>query len=470
MGIAGIAVTVLSVVWPVAAAQEKHGPIGCWKGDEADSPPGNVTADATGAHPGVYRNGASTGPRPAPAPAFPFANERCMTFAGPEAGVFVPDAPDLRLTGDFTISFWVRVAEPPADWVRLAGKGNFDIRQFGIWLERGTHRLLFQQYDGGGQPILNLYSSAPIALNAWHHVAGVVEGQTARLYVGGSLSASGPRPGTAGLTADPLTFGYAGFHAALRGQMDEIRLYARALGGDDVASLARGGTEADVAAVAERRARKAEEALERFRKMVRDPAPAVRAAAVGELAGYPDEKTLKKVAEILLGGDPSPAVRAAAARALGNFREFRKTAVPVLQGALGGPNQKEYDVQAAVLEGLGKLGDEAALPTIHHHFRAEHVKVAQAALAAAGAMRHAGSIEPLIELGEDVEKWLQREQAGPYRDDRGVGDREAAKARLGEVRAEILRALQAITREKWTTFREWRIWWSRRKAGFRVPD
>lgn len=124
MGIAGIAVTVLSVVWPVAAAQEKHEPIGCWKGDEADPPPGNVAADATGAHPGVYRNGASTGPRPAPAPAFSFPNERCMTFAGPQAGV----GGAARAGGGET--------SPPGSWVGTRGGYRAGRRRASGWCAR----------------------------------------------------------------------------------------------------------------------------------------------------------------------------------------------------------------------------------------------------------------------------------------------------------------------------------------------
>jgi HEAT repeat protein len=454
--------------WATSVRQDL---VGYWRGDEADPPPDGVAADVTGAHPGTYRNGATTvGPLPGTPPTFKFPNDRCMTFPGGNAQVVVPDAPALRLIGDFTVSFWVRATAAPSDWVRFVGKGNLQLRQFGVWLEPGTRRILFQQYNGAGESIVNLLSSAPIGLDAWHHVACAVRGQTALVYVNGSLGASAARSGTPAVSADPLTFGYGGMHGGFQGQLDDIRLYGRALEGEEIAVLAQGGAAVDEAAVAQMRARKVEAAMERFRKLLRDPAPSVRAAAVSELAGVQDEKTLKMLAEILMGGDPSPGVRAAAARALGKFGRFRPSAAAILRGAMGGPNQKEPEVQAAVLEGWSALGDEEALPTIHHHFRADPIRVAKAAVAAAGAMRRRESIEPLIDLGEDVEKWLKREQAGPYRDDRGVGDRAAAAARLNEMRAEIFRALQSITREKWTTFQEWRIWWSRRKASYKVPD
>jgi HEAT repeat protein len=214
--------------------------------------------------------------------------------------------------------------------------------------------------------------------------------------------------------------------------------------------------------------KEAEEAIDRFQKAYRDPNPTARAAAVTELSRTPHEKTLKKLAGFLM--QDVPQVRVAAAKGLGNFKDYKKMATPVLVASLGGPNQKEYDVQAAIFEGLGLLRDETALGAVHGNFRAEHIKVAKAAVASAGAIRHRDSIDALIELIEDLEKWLKREQSGPYRDDKGVGDKNAAKSRLTDLQGEVIKAFQSITKEKWTTAQEWKIWWGKRKATFKVPD
>jgi len=214
--------------------------------------------------------------------------------------------------------------------------------------------------------------------------------------------------------------------------------------------------------------KEADEAIERFKKAYRDPNPTARAAAVAELSKTPHDKTLRKVAEFLQ--QDVPQVRIAAAKGMGEFKDYKKMATPVLVASLGGPNQKEYAVQAAIFEGLGKLRDETALPAVHNNFRAEHITVAKAAVASAGAIRHRDSMDALIALIEDIEKWLKREQNGPYKDDKGVGDKAAAKARITDIQDEVVKAFQSITKEKWTTSQEWKIWWGKRKATFKVPD
>lgn len=66
------------------------------------------------------------------------------------------------------------------------------------------------------------------------------------------------------------------------------------------------------------------------------------------------------------------------------------------------------EAQAAILEALGALGDEAALARVHSSFRERDARVAQAAIEATGVLRSAGSIEPLLALLRDLEKWMER--------------------------------------------------------------
>ncbi len=147
---------------PALAAPQ--GPTAYWKGDEAAPPPGNVAVDSAGTYDGTYQNGATTvGPRPTPAPSFQFPNDRCMTFAGgaqPAAHVSVPDAPALRVTGDFTVAFWMRKTGDVSDWARMVGKGNSTQRNFGVWeWAGGDGRIKFQQYNSSGGSVLELDST-----------------------------------------------------------------------------------------------------------------------------------------------------------------------------------------------------------------------------------------------------------------------------------------------------------------------
>lgn len=211
--------------------------------------------------------------------------------------------------------------------------------------------------------------------------------------------------------------------------------------------------------------KEAEAALERFKAAYRSDSATARALAVAELCTVPHEKTLARVAPLLTGG--SKDVRIAAARGLGKFADFKKHVTPILIGSLA-PNDKEPDVVAAIFEGLGMLGDENALPTIHKHFEDKDSKIANAALAAAGVLRHVSSIDPIVELMKDYEKQSKVSTAGGA--GLPAGDDRKKKLAVAVLPATI-KAMKAITREKWATTGEWVIWWGRRKAqNYKVPE
>jgi hypothetical protein len=212
------------------------------------------------------------------------------------------------------------------------------------------------------------------------------------------------------------------------------------------------------------------EALERFKQAMKGATPAAQAAAIQELSRTPHELTLKKIVPFLVDG--AKQARCAAGAGLGNFTDYKKLATPMLLNALSaGPNLKEPDVLAAIYEGLGKLADPISFDTIHTRgFRHEQVNVAKAALAAAGTMRQKESMEPLIDLLKDIDKWIAKKQAGPYRDAKGTpGDEGQAKTRLEDIQKAVIKAIQDITKEKWTTTKEWQIWWDKHKANFEIP-
>jgi HEAT repeat protein len=208
------------------------------------------------------------------------------------------------------------------------------------------------------------------------------------------------------------------------------------------------------------------EALDRFKTGMKATSAVGQAAAITELARTPHEKTFPKIAPFVMDG--AKETRIAAAKGLGNFTDYKKMATPTLMSALSAPaNAKEFDVLAAIYEGLGKLADPLSLDTVHKGFRSEQIKPAKAAIACAGAMRQKESMDVLIALLTDVQKWLKNKQGGPYKDDKGQnGDDNAIKTRVEDIQKEIIKAFQAITKEKWTTAQEWELWWTKHKATF----
>jgi HEAT repeat protein len=217
--------------------------------------------------------------------------------------------------------------------------------------------------------------------------------------------------------------------------------------------------------------KEADDALERFKAAYKGAA-AARASAVSDLARTPHEKTLVKL-EGILGGEELP-VRIAAAKGLGNFTDYKKKVTPVLLGVLASTGKDTVSLAEAIFEALGKLGDETALESVHKHFDDKDEKFVKAALGAAGDIKSSKSIDPIIELLKKYDKILgedKNDKKGKGSGGGGVGvpygggggddpQRKLAK----DTRPACIKALIAITKEKWTTSQEWVIWWSKHKG------
>ncbi|HUR38547.1 MAG TPA: HEAT repeat domain-containing protein, partial [Planctomycetota bacterium] len=171
-----------------------------------------------------------------------------------------------------------------------------------------------------------------------------------------------------------------------------------------------------------------DEALKRFSKAFANPSPGARATAVLELSKTLHDKTLNRILPLVVSDVTE--VRVAAAKALAEFGDWKKLVTPSLMAALK-PNEKDLKVQEAIYITLGKLQDPVAISTVHGNFREPDVRVAKYAIGCAGSMRQKESMDALLELQKDVQKWLKNKQAGPYRDDKGQqGDDNAIKGRL----------------------------------------
>ncbi len=149
-----------------------------------------------------------------------------LRFGTKEDAAVVQDAPRLRLTGDLSIAFWVKLERAVATRRLVVGKGEGD---YAVWLFPGD-RLLFEECDAAGQRVVALSVEDVLPPGAWHHVAAVVKSGKAFLYVNGRQAATGSCSGPPTASPGPLRFG--------AGALDDLRLYSRALSPDEVKSLA----------------------------------------------------------------------------------------------------------------------------------------------------------------------------------------------------------------------------------------
>ncbi|MBN1673250.1 MAG: hypothetical protein JXR37_19550 [Kiritimatiellae bacterium] len=150
--------------------------------------------------------------------------------------VKVPDAESLRITGAVTIAAWIRIADPGRDRYAaiVSQKPNRKSRAgYALEYQPGANKLVLRSSGDSA------YAEQVDLDTGWHHVAGVVDGTTGRLYVDGEEKTTDPEMGALEKSDAPLSIGrLSGDDALFEGVIDEVCVYARALSADEVRHLA----------------------------------------------------------------------------------------------------------------------------------------------------------------------------------------------------------------------------------------
>lgn len=101
--------------------------------------------------------------------------------------------------------------------------------------------------DGGVPLVYNVWGDKPLArgetaltLGRWHHVAALFAEKSSSLYVDGQLVGSGPQPETHRTPTLAFLGSIDGAQAPFRGQLDEVRVYDRAMNEDEIVAEAKG--------------------------------------------------------------------------------------------------------------------------------------------------------------------------------------------------------------------------------------
>jgi hypothetical protein len=199
-----------------------------------DETTGNVVSDSSGnAHPGTA-NGTH---------AFaPGVIGNALTFDGATAFVAAPSGVVSTLTS-ITIATWVEV-DASTSWQRILDFGNSSTVYMLLTPRSSTTGTLrFAITVGGttGEQILDGSSALPTGV--WKHVAVVLDGQKAALYVDGVLesfkSSFTLRPIDLGATRNNwLGRSEYAVDPYFKGKLDDFRIYASALSAEQVAAIA----------------------------------------------------------------------------------------------------------------------------------------------------------------------------------------------------------------------------------------
>ena len=190
--------------------------VGAWGFDEAG---GTTTADSSG----KGNTGTISGATRTTTGRFGSA----LSFDGVNDIVSVPDSASLDLTNRATLEAWVNPAVLGTAWRTALLKEQAGQLVYALYANNDLNRPSGHLFTTG-----DLFSSgtAALSLNTWSHLAMTWDGTTQRLFVNGVQVGSRAVSGTLVNGAGALRFGGNNVWSEwFSGQLDEIRIYDRAL-------------------------------------------------------------------------------------------------------------------------------------------------------------------------------------------------------------------------------------------------
>lgn len=211
-----------------------------WALDEAQ--PGSIAVDSSGfGNPGTP----STNP-PMPTPDVPpvhFRDPYSLSFNGQDQWIEMGNPPLLDLGGAISIAAWVRPLAVD-NYRNVVAHGYRYTPSYGLSLRIYSGAYQFTYWDSSDH-----LASAPVPaadLGAWVHLCGVYDGATYSIYRNGALAASTTDTAVPLANADAIWAIGArapqaggGVDYMLQGQIDDVRIYGRALTADEVEALYR---------------------------------------------------------------------------------------------------------------------------------------------------------------------------------------------------------------------------------------
>ena len=170
-----------------------------------------------------------------------FDNPRSLSFDGVDQLVDLGNPETLDVSGNVTMSAWVRP---------LALEGYRNIVGHGYrWMPNGdlALRVFDEDYEFTAWDGMDHMASAPVPpgdVDNWHHLVGVYDGESYRLYRDGELIVVHPDTFVPARVDAPWAIGGRAANMPPEGRyfsglIDEVRIYERALSDDEVRALFR---------------------------------------------------------------------------------------------------------------------------------------------------------------------------------------------------------------------------------------
>jgi hypothetical protein len=152
--------------------------------------------------------------------------------------VYVNSSAFLSPSSAITASAWFRRIGTSGTQAQILASRWGLANSYALYYRDDTDQMALSVAGLSGSPVL---ATASIEDAQWHHAVGTYDGSNLRLYLDGVLIGS-PLPATGSITdnGEPLQIGYEadGFGASpFNGDIDEVRIYNRALSATEIAKL-----------------------------------------------------------------------------------------------------------------------------------------------------------------------------------------------------------------------------------------
>ena len=161
-----------------------------------------------------------------------------LSFDGATSLVSVPDSASLRLSTGMTVEAWVNPSQL-GGWRTVLLKERVGGLTYGLYADDGSGQggtpgpAGYLYLDGVEQPVRGPGNALP--LNGWTHLAVTYDWNVCRLYVNGVLVGTSIQGAAIGTAAGALRIGGNSIWGEFfSGLIDEVRVYNRALSGDEI--------------------------------------------------------------------------------------------------------------------------------------------------------------------------------------------------------------------------------------------
>jgi len=176
----------------------------------------------------------------------PYPNTYSLSFEGTDDYMDIPDSTALETTA-FTWSAWFYcTAINRYNIIVDTATNSSTFNGYEIFVVNTTNKIRFASYHSNA----SIDSTTTVAANTWYHVAATHESGSDKLYVNGSLEASGSAPNFSVSNAANLRIGSSSlFNLYHKGLIDEVSFFNSALSASNITSIYNSGVPNDISSL-----------------------------------------------------------------------------------------------------------------------------------------------------------------------------------------------------------------------------